>query len=600
MGKDSTFLLDEGDELHLSESVTLIYRPCGKVKPYLLTAIQEQEKHILSSQYLVTDRLLGVGAYGKVLVGIDQNTHRQVACKMVNLQSLYDRRTDPHSSTNDGRWTLSQALSRLSPKLQSCFREFDTLKDLSHPNIIQIQKVFWSESTIYLFQELVTGGDLFSYVEYKHGKVPTIESAVIIRQILKGVQYLHDHDVVHRDLKPDNILMTSLNSGARIVITDFGHARFLPKTDSQHRFANKRQKRMFSVAGTLEYAAPEIHRANDTIPAAYGYSLSVDMWSIGSITAAILTGQLLFSCRRGGAFEESAQRVIISLAAQCDLTILDDEYHPLWGPIAAAPKDFIKRLLVLDEECRMSATEALQHIWFSHPAMAAEYEAQYERSIKHWRPRLKDGQLVEQVRTHERVPSHRPNSDSQLFNDTFQRFSTEHASIHDDLADTHNNAQCPRAYDQFASQPRSPSSGNGDAAREGFSLGSDPGVKNGRTNTGPESVGQQQQHPRPILDDQLIPQKRQYEALKKVVDDKLQRVSTSTLAAYFQREAVNLDDLDGPTKSSGKSLEAINIPYSKVSRSVQPRPRGPWDNTNVGTRKTPDEGSDASGGVDRW
>jgi pheromone a factor receptor len=110
----------------------------------------------------------------------------------------------------------------------------------------------------YIFQDLISGGDLFSFMEYKGSRLRDVEAAVIVRQILKGIKYLHDHEIVHRDLKPDNILMTSFDDGARIVITDFGHARYLPKAGvrdtSTHAKASRR--RMHTLVGTLEYQAP--------------------------------------------------------------------------------------------------------------------------------------------------------------------------------------------------------------------------------------------------------------------------------------------------------------------------------------------------------
>lgn len=98
----------------------------------------------------------------------------------------------------------------------------------------------------YLFQELITAGDLFSFIQYKGGKLGDIESAVVVRQVLMALDYLHDRDIVHRDLKPDNILMTSLADGGRVVLTDFGCARLVKPT----------VERMSTMIGTFEYSAP--------------------------------------------------------------------------------------------------------------------------------------------------------------------------------------------------------------------------------------------------------------------------------------------------------------------------------------------------------
>ncbi|KAF3042071.1 hypothetical protein E8E11_007006 [Didymella keratinophila] len=570
MGKKGTFLLDDGDELQLSETVTL-----------------EREKAILASRYLVTGRLLGEGGYGKVLIGIDQSTQRQLACKIVNLEKLYDRRVDLHGPKNNGQWTSSQAISQLPHKVQSCFREFDILKDLSHPNIVHVQKVFWSRSTIYMFQELVTGGDLFSYIEYKQGKIPSIESAVIIRQVLKGVEYLHGQDIVHRDLKPDNILMTSLDSGARVVITDFGNARFLPNADSQRDYTNNKLGRMFSIVGTLEYTAPEIHRANHEIPQTWGYSLSVDMWSIGSTTAAILTGEQIFSCRQNGPFEEDARRVIVHLAAQCDLSILDDEYHPLWGPIAPAPKDFIKRLLVLNEEDRMSATEALHHIWFTHPMMAAEFEAQYERSIRDWRPRRKDVQLIEQISTWKPASTPvQPESDTRTDGTASCFFNLQRAPIQESPTYDFKRAYMSRCNEQFASQPEPSLHAHTSTEEVVHAQDDDDDHTQLGNNYDAESCWISDQQQVYSESEEYAAPAPQSSGRHKVPTDggsgQLQRVSTTTRGKYFQREIVDLDDLDAPVQDA---------------RDDSTHPRTQRREETIQVRKSPSADSE---GMEQW
>ncbi|KAF1850860.1 Pkinase-domain-containing protein [Cucurbitaria berberidis CBS 394.84] len=399
MGPNCTFLLDDGDELRISDTVTLIYRPIKPVDEVKLTPIQEREQSVFASRYLVTGRLLGEGGYGKVLVGIHQETQRQLACKIIKLGHMYEKLVVPNLRLPTGGRSsgtnTSGTRKRWPTKVANCFREFDILKDVSHPNIVALQKVFWSHDTIYIFQELVTGGDLFSFLEYKGGRLDNVQAAVIIRQILKGVKYLHDQEIVHRDLKPDNILMTSLEDGARVVITDFGNARFLPEKKSESDLVSNRYQRMFSYVGTLEFAAPEIHRANRAIPAEDGYSKSVDMWSIGSITATILTGDAIFTDRTHPNYYDDPRAVIISLAAICDLSVLDDDHHPLWSTVSDRPKSFIKSLLVLEEGARLTASEALAHSWFS--CYAGDFEDLYSRSIEDWEPRQNNVQLVERI-----------------------------------------------------------------------------------------------------------------------------------------------------------------------------------------------------------
>ncbi|KAJ8105805.1 hypothetical protein OPT61_g9959 [Boeremia exigua] len=601
MGKTGSFLLDDGDELQMSENVTLIYRSPGEVKQSILTATQKREKAILSSRYLITDRLLGEGGYGKVLIGVDQTTQRQLACKMVNLTRLYDRRADMFMTANNVFQDSREAIKALPPNVHGCFREFDILKDLNHPNIVHIQKVFWSRSTIYMFQELVTGGDLFSYIQYKHGKIPSIESAVIIRQVLKGVQYLHENDIVHRDLKPDNILMTSLDSGARVVITDFGHARFLPDANSQHNIASNTLRRMFSIVGTLDYAAPEIHRANGAIPRDCGYSLSVDMWSIGSITAAILTGELLFSCRQDGRFEEDAQRVVLRLAAQCDLRILDDKYHPLWGPIASAPKDFIKRLLVLDEVNRMSAREALDHIWFTHPMMAKEFDAQYERSIKGWRPRHQDEQLIEQISALETtLASQRvPGRDSD--DDTRSRFySPERVHTDGSPPKEHHHADDMLSDYQLECQPDSSRYYKGCTANAQTFEYTDDQAQIDRT----QSVSltwnnnEDETHTEYMSNERPMPCTNKYEDVGKTFAGQLHRVSTPTRGRYFKREITDLDKLNASRDQSNEDMDIVESIPKNADWGHQHISFGREETIQV--RTTPFADDEACGGVEQW
>lgn len=390
--KHGAFLLDDGDELRISETVTLIYHDMEPKQSSPLTPTQEGEVPKFASRFLITGRLLGKGGFGKVVVAIHQKSQRQLACKVINLKNFY-----PEEVMHDLRLPTSEDTQpsivcgprkRWPSKVTRCSREFRILKDLSHPNIISVEKVFWSPSTIYLFQELITGGDLFSYMERKGSALNSIDAAVIMIQILKAVDYLHDRDIVHRDLKPDNILLAYPEDGARIVITDFGNARVLPKATGTDR------RRMFTKTGTIEYIAPEIYEMNKTCPKGSGYSKAVDMWSIGVIAANLLSNEALFGAPH---VEPDPHNYTLRLAAKCDLSVIDNDTHPVWSKLSDKPKDFVKSLLVLRELDRMTVKQALAHPWFTNPYLAKEFEALYTRSIRDWQPRRKVSKLVEPV-----------------------------------------------------------------------------------------------------------------------------------------------------------------------------------------------------------
>ena len=391
--KNGAFLLDEKDELHLSESVTLIYYDSEPRKDLQLTGTQEREKQGFASRYQITGRQLGKGGFGKVVVAIHQKSQRQLACKIINLKALCPGNDKTTVRPSKDKETYSSSPTRSADhwpsKLTRYSREFRILKDLSHPNIIQVEKVIWSPSTIYIFSELITGGDLFSYMERKGQALSSIDAAVIILQILKAVEYLHDRDIVHRDLKPDNVLLTYPEDGARIVLTDFGNARSLPKATN-----NNMNRRMFSNTGTLEYIAPEIHNLDRTKPSRSGYTEAVDMWSIGVITANLLSGEALFcaSCD-----DPDPAKAILKQSAKCDISFLDDPEHPAWSKVRDNPKDFVRNLLVLRIKDRMNVKQALAHSWFTNKFLAAEFDALYQRSVGDWQPRPKVANLVEPI-----------------------------------------------------------------------------------------------------------------------------------------------------------------------------------------------------------
>lgn len=98
----------------------------------------------------------------------------------------------------------------------------------------------------YTFTELASGGDLWSFI-YRHDlKVAEFDARIIIRQVVRGLQYLHKRGIVHRDLKPENILLaySPKNVYHRVMLSDFGAS------------AVPRRSRMMTMTGTAGYQAP--------------------------------------------------------------------------------------------------------------------------------------------------------------------------------------------------------------------------------------------------------------------------------------------------------------------------------------------------------
>lgn len=130
----------------------------------------------------------------------------------------------------------------------------------------------------------------------------------------------------------------------------------------------------------------EIFRQNPKIAPKKGYSKAVDIWSIGCVTSHLLSGKPLFNAN-------GQDDVGKKLSTECNLDLLDRD--PVWQRVGPRAKDFIRQTLVLDENLRLTAKEALNHEWFANRSHADEFDAVYQHAIKDWEPRRKVFRLVE-------------------------------------------------------------------------------------------------------------------------------------------------------------------------------------------------------------
>ncbi|XP_033639611.1 serine/threonine-protein kinase 17A-like [Asterias rubens] len=240
----------------------------------------------------------------------------------------------------DGSKNYAAKFVRKRKMGRSC-RE-DILKEIrilemstNHPRMIRLHEVFETSSEVILVLEFAAGGELHPYcVAEKEDAFTEQEVVRLVRQILEGVQYLHQNNIVHLDLKPQNILLTSGGPClGDIKLIDFGIARLVQNGDD-----------IRELVGTTEFVAPEVLNFEPI-------TLATDMWSIGVVIYIMLTGISPFAA-------DDKQETYLNIS-QVDLDFPDE----FFADISEEAIDMIQRLCVKDPESRLTAHQCLNHPW---------------------------------------------------------------------------------------------------------------------------------------------------------------------------------------------------------------------------------------------
>ena len=162
--------------------------------------------------------------------------------------------------------------------------EIRILRLLNHENLITLDSIYETENSYYLILELFKGGNLKENI--KHSGIFSEEKCIIVLEaILKALVYLHSHKIIHRDIKPDNILFRSKNPKVfEIALGDFGLSTF----ESDESYGTQK-------CGTPGYVAPEIlamknNNKNES------YSNKCDLYSVGITFYYMLFGKLPYIC----------------------------------------------------------------------------------------------------------------------------------------------------------------------------------------------------------------------------------------------------------------------------------------------------------------
>ncbi|KAJ2449421.1 Calcium/calmodulin-dependent protein kinase type I [Coemansia sp. RSA 2336] len=233
--------------------------------------------------------------------------------------------------------------NRMGGDMRLIDNEIAVMKRLSrrHPNVLSLVDHFNTANNTYLITELCTGGELYHYVS-RRKYLGEMEAAYIVKQILCGVKFLHDNNIMHRDLKTENCFVRNDEHGTpeSVAIGDFGMAHYVPTEDSRI---------VTSICGTPGYMAPEMLQQS-------GHGKPVDMWAVGVIAFFVLSGTNPF--QRHGHPDRSRAEHDATVNARFDFLPASR-----WHTVSKAARHFISSLLVVDPSMRMTAGQALEHPW---------------------------------------------------------------------------------------------------------------------------------------------------------------------------------------------------------------------------------------------
>ena len=269
-------------------------------------------------------RLIGQGAFGKVNLGLNVLTGRVVAIKSFNKNN-FDSKAD---------------------FMKKITYETNLMKKLNHKNITKILEMFEDDKYILIIMEYINGGNLFSFVK-KRRKLSEKISKFLFKQIILGLQHIHSHNIVHRDVKLENILIDLNNT---IKICDFGIGRVLSNPNDL----------LYDQCGTPMYMAPEIFLSSKK----KGYEgPPVDIWSSGIALYIMLSGTLPFSVKKEDSLmdiENKNKKKNLALKQ----AIMYSQPKKI-EKISSNAKDLLHGLLNKDPNKRLNIEQILNHPWLN-------------------------------------------------------------------------------------------------------------------------------------------------------------------------------------------------------------------------------------------
>ncbi|CAG9322064.1 unnamed protein product [Blepharisma stoltei] len=249
---------------------------------------------------------IGKGAFGKVYSGIHKLTGLKVAIKIFDKSHIKDERIR-----------------------RKVFQEVFVMKRVKHRNVIRLLEVFESKRHLMIVMEYSGGGDLLQFVKSK-GRLTETEAKKIFSQVIDAVKACHQKNVIHRDVKLDNILLSADLTLAKLC--DFGVSRIV-----------KPSEKINEQCGTPAYLPPEIIADHEYEP------FYVDLWSMGVLLYAMLCGTVPFKAK--------TMQDLHKLILRCKYTMP--------AHVSLEAQDLIAKMLNPIPHLRISLEEMKNHQWFA-------------------------------------------------------------------------------------------------------------------------------------------------------------------------------------------------------------------------------------------
>ncbi|GAA96552.1 hypothetical protein E5Q_03221 [Mixia osmundae IAM 14324] len=297
-------------------------------------------------EFFVKQQIIGKGSFGQVFKGFDKRTNQPVAIKLIDLESAED-------------------------EIEDIQQEIAILSQLVSPYVTKYYGSYLKDSTLWIVMEYCGGGSCSDLM--KAGKIREEYIAIIMRELLHGLDYLHTEGKLHRDIKAANVLLTS--SGA-VKLADFGVSGQLTTTMTKKN----------TFVGTPYWMSPEVIKQS-------GYDSKADIWSLGITAIELAHGQPPHS-------DLHPMKVLFVIPRNPPPT-LDDRFSKQF-------KDFVALCCQRDPKLRPSARELLKHRFVKHakkPTYLTELIDLHER----WR--LRKGVTHQSLEPMLRVPDALPTLD---------------------------------------------------------------------------------------------------------------------------------------------------------------------------------------------